>query len=433
MTSTYLTLLKEFLAFPSISTDPQYQEAMLSTAQWLQQTFQSHNFNSQIVTGYSNPIVLSTYITDPTYPTCLIYGHYDVQPASQDEGWQSDPFQLKITDTHLYGRGVIDNKGQVLIHIAAIFELISQQKLRYNIKFMLEGNEETGSPDLAKFIRDYEQELRADFILISDGEITADHPIVELGFRGGFNSTLTISTATNDLHSGIYGGAAPNAAFEMTKLLSKLFDSQNRITIAGFYDAVEALDGRMQIPFDQAAYTHITGAKALLTEPDIDFHNQVGLRPTVQVTGLQSGYTGEGYRNSIPHQATAKINARLVQKQNPQAIVELLRNWISSNLPDYVQHQFQVSDPYQGIKLDLDNPYIHKAVNLLEKAYSQTVYYKYSGGGLPVVTTFHQVFGVPQLLIPFANEDCAMHGANENFNLELARKAYQFSQSYFST
>jgi acetylornithine deacetylase/succinyl-diaminopimelate desuccinylase-like protein len=433
MTSTYLTLLKEFLAFPSISTDPQYQQNITQTAQWLAQTFQDHHFDTQVITGYSNPIVIASYLANPNHPTCLIYGHYDVQPASQDEGWQSDPFQLHITDTYLYGRGVIDNKGQVLIHIAAIFELIEQQKLQYNIKFMLEGNEETGSPTLAKFISEHQKELRSDFILISDGEITADHPVIELGFRGGFNSTLTLRSASNDLHSGIYGGAAPNSAFEMTKLLSKLFDSQNRITIPGFYDDVEPLDGRMRIPFDQTTYSQITGAKTLLTEPATDFYNQVGLRPTLQITGLQSGYVGDGYRNSIPHQSTVKINARLVQKQNPQTIIKFLRTWISNNLPDYLQHQLQVSAPYEGIKLDVENPFIHKAAAILAETYATEVYYKYSGGGLPVVTTFHQIFGVPQLLIPFANEDCAMHGANENFNLELAQKAYQFSQSFFST
>ena len=432
MNQTYINLLAAFISYKSISTDLSYKTEIQKTVAWLKNTFDMQNFTTQIIEGYDNPIVVAKYIANPSYKTCLIYGHYDVQPADITDGWDSEPFTLTQKNNRIFARGAIDNKGQIAIHIAAIFELIKENKLGHNITFMIEGNEETGSPFLSKFIQYYKQILDCDFIMISDGEITAQSPVIELGFRGGFNSTLNIQTASNDLHSGIYGGAAPSASHELSKFLASLFNEQNQVAIPHFYDNVEPIDGKMNIPFSQEEYSKITGAKALLTEPGIDYYNQTGLRPTLQITGIQSGYVEDGYKNIIPCKATAKINARLVKNQNPTKIAELLTQFIKDNLPSYVDHTFTITDPYEGIKLDVENEYVKKATQLLEKAYNKKPLYKYSGGGLPVVTEFDAVLGKPQVLVPFANEDCAMHGANENFDLKFAERAYNFSKSYFS-
>lgn len=405
---------------------------MQKTAQWLKETFTTHNFTVEVIEGYDNPIVVAKYTTNPELKTCLIYGHYDVQPAEITDGWDSEPFTLTQRNNRIYARGGIDNKGQVAIHMATIFELIKENNLKYNVTFMIEGNEETGSPYLSKFIQDHKDKLACDLVMISDGEITTESPVIELGFRGGFNSTLTITTASNDLHSGIYGGAAPSASYELSKLLASLFNEQNQVTIPHFYDDVEPIDGKMNIPFSLEEYTKITGAKALVTEPNIDYYNQTGLRPTLQITGIQTGYTGDGYKNIIPSKATAKINSRLVKNQNPQKIADLLTQFVKDNLPAYVDHNFTITDPYEGIKLDINNEYITKAAELLEKAYNKKPLYKYSGGGLPVVTEFDRILGKPQVLVPFANEDCAMHGVNENFDLKFAESAYNFSKAYFS-
>ncbi len=428
---TYRELLNKFISFRSISTDPQFAQHIEGIVSWLSETFQNHGFTVKRFDGYNNPIVLASYETDPSYKTCLIYGHYDVQPASIEEGWTSEPFEVHEDNERIYARGAVDNKGQVLVHIATVFDLIKQNKLQYNIKFLIEGNEETGSPKIADCIKD-NHHMQCDFVLISDGEINNDTPVIELGFRGGANTTLTIQTATNDLHSGIYGGAAPSAAHEISKFIASLHDQDRHITIPHFYDNVDPIDKAKPIPFDKKEYTKITGAKDTITEPDYDVHTQIGLRPTIQVTGIQTGYTGDGYRNSIPAKATAKINFRLVKSQDPNKIMEQYKKYIKDTLPDYVTHELQITDPYEGIKLDVNNEYVKKAEQLLEKSFGSKPIHKYSGGGLPIVTLFHELLRVPQVLIPLGNEDCNMHGANENFDKDILKKALDFSQQFFS-
>ncbi len=432
MTDTYFNLIKDFVSFKSVSTDNTFATEIQKCALWLKNTFITKGFKVNVINSYGNPIIVASFEADPTCKTCLIYGHYDVQPALKSDGWNSEPFELTNDGKRLYARGAIDNKGQVAIHIATIFDLINEKKLKYNVKFMIEGNEETGSPKLGKFIEDNKELLKADVVVISDGEITGNHPILELGFRGGFNTTITVKTATNDLHSGIYGGIAPSAIHEASKMIAKLYDENNHITIPHFYDDVAPIDNTESIPFDEKEYQRITGAKALLKEPEFDPHTQVGLRPSIQVTGLQSGYNGEGYKNGIHAKATVKINFRLVKNQDPTKIAELFRNYLKDTLPSYVDFEMQVDDIHEGVKLDLNNEYVTKAKELLEKAYGTNPLCKYSGGGLPIVTYFKNAFGAPQVLVPLANEDCNMHGANENFNLDDVEKSLKFSKSFFS-
>ncbi len=432
MNQTYQNLLTEFIRFKSISTDNTFATEIQKCALWLKNIFTEHGFKATVTNGYGNPIIVAHYQANPEYKTCLIYGHYDVQPAHRNEGWNSEPFELFNDGKRLYARGAIDNKGQVMIHIATIFALIKENKLGYNITFMIEGNEETGSPLLGKFISDHTEKLKADFVVISDGEITGNHPIIELGFRGGFNTTITIKTASNDLHSGIYGGIAPSATHEAAKLIAKLYDHNNHITIPHFYDDVAPIDTNEPIPFDNQEYQRITGAKVLLNEPEFDPYTQVGLRPSIQVTGFNSGYTGEGYKNGIHAKATLKINFRLVRNQDPEKIAELFRKYLRETLPDYADFEMEVDDIHTGVKLNLDNNYVRKAQEILAKAYATQPLLKYSGGGLPIVTYFEEALTVPQVLVPLANEDCNMHGANENFNLDDVEKSLRFSSEFFS-
>jgi acetylornithine deacetylase/succinyl-diaminopimelate desuccinylase-like protein len=432
MTTTYKSLLSEFISFKSISTDPQYKSEITKTTNFLKEKFEQNNFKVEIIEGFGNPIVIAHYENNKDDKTCLIYGHYDVQPAEKSEGWRQDPFTVEETDERIYARGAIDNKGQVLVHIATIFDLIRENKLAYNITFMIEGDEETGSPHLEAFIKRYPDKLKADVVMISDGEITGKYPVIELGFRGGFNATLTMQSANNDLHSGIYGGATPNAAYELSVFLANLYDENNQITIPQFYDDVEPIEKNLEIPFDQEEYEKITGAKTLKTEPEYNFHTQIGLRPTIQVTGIHTGYTGEGYRNSIPAKATAKINFRLVKNQNPHLIAELFKNYCKKMIPNYITYTLENTDPYDGIKLDVNNDYIKKTKQLLRESYEVDPLEKYSGGGLPIVTYFDNILKVPQILVPLANEDCNMHGVHENFDKKFLEKALTFSKKFFS-
>lgn len=401
--NTFLAFLAKLITFKSISTDPMYKEELRKTAVWINKLFEENSFNSHIVPGYGNPIVLSTYTVDKSMPTCFIYGHYDVQPADIVDGWDSDPFVLRQDDTKLYARGVVDNKGQTLIHMVSIFELIKLKRLGMNVIFIIEGDEESGGADLERFVQDHKENVRADFALISDGEMKGTTPTIEAGLRGGFNMTLTIKTNEQDLHSGIHGGAAPSAAHELSRLLGKIHENE-RITISGFYDNVD--------PTSDTTHT---------------------LQPSIEVTSIFAGYHGEGYRNSIPGSATAKINVRLVKSQEPERLFKLFEQFIKKELSKHASYTLQFDHPHNAVKLDLSNKYVTKASKLLRHVYGQSPLYTYSGGAIPVVDTFTNSMKIPTLLVNLANEDCNMHAANENFDVDLIKKGLEFSKLFFAS
>lgn len=430
MIEEYKKLLWELVALKSISADSSCRDDIGRTASWLADTFRAHNFSVETINGYGNPLVLASYIADPSLETCLLYGHYDVQPAKKEEGWLTDPFVLTERNGRLYGRGAIDNKGQHLIHMLSLFDLIAKKQLGFNIKFMLEGNEEVGSPYMQKFIREKKDLRSCDVVLISDGELTAGLPTIEMSFRGVINATLTIKTADNDLHSGLYGGAAPNAISEAAKFIAGLHDKNNTVTIAGFYQDVESVTPGNN-PFDMEKFKHNTTTKLLLTEPGYDFYTQTGQRPSLEITGIQSGYTGEGYRNSISGKAIVKLNIRLVPSQDPEKIIDAVRIYVKKVMPSYVDFSLSFDDIAKGIKLSIDNAYIRQAATILEKVYGTKPLQRYVGGSLPIVTDFENTLHVPQLLIPLANEDGMMHGLNENFDITFIEKALKFSMEFF--
>ncbi len=436
--SLYRKLLTELIKLKSISTDATFAGEIEKTVEWLGKLFSENGFRVEVIQGYDNPIIIAEYVVSEKAQTCLVYGHYDVQPAEIGDGWKHDPFDLFELDGRLLGRGVVDNKGQFLVHVATILSLIKEKKLAFNVKFMIEGNEETGSPLIEGFVRKHKDLLKADFSLISDGEMNIKEPNIEAGFRGGFNSTLTITTAKSDMHSGIFGGAVPSSVLEMTKFISALYDENNAVTVKGFYTDVDEIKGSIkknneELPFDEKEYLKVAGVKALVKEKGIDVYSQVGLRPSIQVTGMQSGYVGEGYRNSIPAKTTAKINFRLVKSQSPTGVAKLFKDYLKKTLPDYVDYEFEVTDPYEGIKLDLDNPVVERTRKILEKVYENKVVFKFSGGGLPIVTLFDEILKTPNVLVPLGNEDCAMHAANENYDLKYLDKALEFSREFFGT
>jgi len=435
MLNQYKKLLTQLIAFKSVSTDKSFKPEIDKTADFLNDLLKENSFESRIIKGYSNPIVVASYIADPKYKTCLIYGHYDVQPADKSEGWHSEPFALTEDKGRLIARGVVDNKGQIAIHLTSVFKLIKESNLGYNIKFMIEGDEETGSSHLESFLKDHQNLLKADFTIVSDGEIVSQIPVIETGFRGGFDIHLTLKTSEIDLHSGLYGGAAPNCAHEAAKLLSKIFDENNRVAIPDFYNNVDQISqeiskNNQNVPFDFQEYQKMTCTKALLTEPEYDFCTQVGLRPTVQITGLESGYNGEGYRNSLPPKATVKLNFRLVKSQKIEEVIGGVKKFIKENLPDYVDYEIKVGNQFEGIKLTIDNEYVVKAIDILEKAYNQKPLFKYCGGGLPIITFFNDVLKLKQVIVPLGNEDCAMHAVHENFRLDNIEKGLKFSYDF---
>lgn len=430
----YHSLLTDFLTFKSISTDPAYHQELTQAAMWLHDLFTSDGFESKLVTGYDNPIVLASLKIDPKLPTLLIYGHYDVQPADKSEGWQNEPFTLHTTKDRLIGRGVVDNKGQVMIHIATVLELHKNDALRYNVTFFIEGNEETGSPHLSQFVKDYKEELKADYVLISDGEILEDLPVIEVSLRGVVNATLTVRTLTNDLHSGLYGGAAPNAAHEAAHLIDKLVDTQeNKVLIAGFYDSVKPptdaeLENNANIPFSNEQHAKITGSKYPFNSSDYDMYTRTGLLPSLEVTGLHAGYTDVGYRNSIPACSIVKINIRLVDGQQPLKIQELLRTYLSEVIPEHATCEIDFDESCAAVKIDTSDEVFSTIRDILTDVWGCSPVHKYVGGSIPIVTTFQEVLGVPIIMLPLGNEDCNMHGVDENFRIAYVRKGLQVSR-----
>jgi acetylornithine deacetylase/succinyl-diaminopimelate desuccinylase-like protein len=430
----YNKLLTEFLAFKTISSLPGSADEMQSCVTWLQKLFQEYGLETKLLTGVnSNPIVYAEYFKDEKCKTLLIYGHYDVQPAAEADGWHSDPFKLTSRDGRFWGRGVIDNKGQVLLHLVTVFQLIKTGKIKYNIKFLLEGNEETGSAELGQIISTNKALLKADHILISDGTLAADSPVIEVGFRGSASVTLKYITAKNNVHSGIYGNTIPNAAHELSKLISRLFDDEDRVMIPNFE---AGLDSTLKAQVDpgqdlEKLKADIGIGKFFLTE-GLEFHAKNGLHPALIITGIKTGYTGPGYSNIIPKEAEVRLNFRFAPGQDPRYILDQFHDYVKKHTPDFVTAL--VTEDYlgKGIKLNYDLPLFLEIKKQLEKIYGHEVVYKYVGGSLPIITDFKDVLGLDPASIPLANEDSNMHGVDENFTFKKVEQGLDLSRMLLS-
>lgn len=437
MTPTYSKLLPQFISYKSISTDPKFLPEIEKTAEWLCDQFRNNGFDVKKVTGYENPIVLAKYNVSPRAKTVLIYGHYDVQPAEKSDGWESDPFTATERNGRIYARGAVDNKGQILVHISTVFDLIAEKKLKYNVIFMVEGNEETGSQRLTDFITDYAQELKNDFVLVSDGETTGGHPTLDVGFRGVINLEIKLSTSDRDLHSGLFGGAVPNAAQELSNLLGSFWDNEHRVTIPGFYDDAEPVDKDLaeeaaNFPIPQEEMRLLSGCQTLIVGPRANFYHCNGLLPTLEITGIQTGYTGVGFRNSIPAEATTKINIRTAPKQDPHKQAEKIVDYINSKIPSYCKVSINKDQMSSGIMLSRTHEYILEAKRIMHESHGVTAIMRTCGATLPIARDFHDILHVPQVYASIGNEDCLMHAANENYSLDFLNRGLLFSRMFLS-
>lgn len=433
----YKVLLSQIIKIKSISSDLRFKEEIEEASEWYEDLFDEAGFDVDVIEGFSNPVILASYEISDEAETILIYGHYDVQPASQEE-WESDPFELIESQGKLLARGVVDNKGQSLIHIVTVLELIKQGKLKYNVKFLIEGGEEIGSPGIREILEKYKSELNCDFIIISDGSVIGNHPVLEVGFRGVVNLQLRLKTADTDLHSGEFGGATPNAAYELSSLLSKLYNEDNQINIEGFYDDVELIEPELAqeheaLGYDRERQFELTGAKEIFTEQGLDFYTQTGLRPAIEITTVSSGYLGDGYRNAIPSVSEAKLNIRIVPHQRIEDVIAKFKAFLEENLPRYVEYELIVpGGSNEAVSLDIDNEYVDQVKDILEDVYQEKLVLHYVGGTLPIVKDFQEVLKVPQLLIPLANESCRMHGVGENFEIAMVEKGFEVSRRLLS-
>ena len=435
---TYDRLLDELISFETISTDPSYKGECLRCVEWLSKQFDDHGFKVKTLKGkVTNPVVVARYVADKTYKTVLIYGHYDVQPAREQAGWKSDPFTVTKRGGRIYARGAVDNKGQFLVHMATIFDLIDSRELGYNIVFMLEGNEESGNDELPKQLRQYQKDLNCDLVMVSDGEISGDFPVLDTGLRGGGNIRIQMKTAPNDFHSGIYGGAAPSASQEMVALLDKMFDDRNpnKIKIPGFYGMDFKPGKKLVDSLSQSGTDHdvmkMSGVKTLHQLTGHNFFSSTGLLPTLEVSGIHAGYTGIGFQNIVPGTADARLNLRTVQGQKTSDILKIVIAFIQDNIPGYVDYALEYEDHGDPIVLDTDSGYGQEAIKILERIHKKPVIKKYVGGSIPILGDFQKIMKKPVISVSLGNEDCNMHGSNENFKISLINKGLDFSKNFF--
>ena len=438
MLEDYKKLLSQFITFKSISTHTQYDNEMGKVVVWLKNLFTARNFSTKILKGkLSNPVVFASYKFNDRLPTVLIYGHYDVQPASISDGWQTEPFKMAERKRKIFGRGIVDNKGQILIHIASVFALIRQKSLGYNIKFLIEGNEETGNEDLPSIMVKNRNLLKCDFVLVSDGELTNNKPTIEISLRGGFNCTLTYISGKNNLHSGLAGGAVPNSAIELSKFIAKLYKPDGSISYKNFYkdiDKVDAdqLENNKSLQKESGDIAKLMGVESLLMPKGVDFFTQTGLSSTIQVTGFKSGYIDSGYSNIVPAAAEVRLNFRLAPSQNLSKVIRIFERFVKANTPSYIKYKLVFSGPHNPVRLNTNNKFLISAEKVLTAVYKTKVNRRNVGGAIPFVGDVKRILGVDALLIPLVNEDCNMHGTDENFDIDLIKKGLNFSQKFLS-
>lgn len=436
----YKSELQPYIELKSISTNPKYKDEVVKTAKWLQDYLENLGFKVEIIKGYSNPIVYAYYEVDPNAKTILVYGHYDVQPASKEDGWASDPFTLTEKNGKLIARGIVDNKGQTFIHIFSVAQLIKQGKLAYNVKFLIEGNEETGSEGISKLLNEESQKennwLTADIIIISDGEMPYK-PMITASFRGTFNVSLKVKTANNNLHSGLYGGPTPNAGLELVRILNKLWDSQYKVTIPNFYNkdghpSKKDIEIAKQLDKVRQPVLKHTGVKKFFNYLHNSFSLTVGMSTMFTISGIKVGYIGDGYSNIIPAEAVAKLNFRIAHNQKPQEVLDMVKEHINKIKPDYVELEFfdieAVVDP---IMVNVNGKDVQHVISLLERVYNDKVLIDYCGATLPIVVDIKKVLKKDPILVSLGNDDCNMHGVNENFDIELIKKGIEFSLRFF--
>lgn len=428
---SYLKLLGEFVNFKTISTDKSFQPEMERSVLWLEKLFSGRGFQVTCIRGKGhNPVVIAKYVKDPKLQTVLVYGHYDVQPASREDGWRSDPFVLKQVKDRFVARGVVDNKGQILAHMVAVFDAVEEGRISVNATFIIEGNEESGNPHLSKIIKKYKKLLVCDLILVSDGEMIGRNPTLDVSFRGGGNMRVVYQTSSNDRHSGLFGGSIPNAALELAKVLAKI-KVDNKVSFDSFYVSTLQVSSKQKKAnrrlADLLPIAEVADVRAILTEVGLDAHSQIGLRPTIEVSGFSSGYTGVGFKNIIPAKAEARLNIRTVHPQSSAKVMREVERFIKRETPAYVRVLIEREVHGDPIFIDSDHERARSIKGLLRQTYGREVLCQSVGGSIPVVADFKSILQKPMVLVPLSNHDCNMHGVGENFSKYHINKALEFA------
>jgi acetylornithine deacetylase/succinyl-diaminopimelate desuccinylase-like protein len=426
--SEFLEGLKAFLRIPSISTLPENKPDIRRAAEFaLKELLAAGMTSAELIedAGEGNPLVYAEWLGAPGQPTILFYGHYDVQPPDPLDEWKSPPFEPEVRGDNIYGRGTCDDKGQVYIQIKAVEGLLKTTgKLPVNVKFLLEGEEETGGEHIEAYVKTRPPRLQADAVIVCDTEMFAPElPSICIGLRGLVYYELSVQGADHDLHSGIYGGAAPNPIMAIAEILTALKDRDGHILVPGFYDRVvppaeKERAAWARLPFDEKEYTKKEmGAKELVGEPGVPLFERVWARPTVEVHGIRGGFTGDGAKTVIPARAVAKISTRLVGDQQVEESIAQMQAAVKAVCPKGVTAELKVVHTGAPSLTNPDNPYIHAAAKALQEKFGQETVYIRSGGSIPIVGVFDRYLGIPSVMMGFGLPDDNLHAPNEKFYL----------------
>ena len=436
--SEHLELLKQFVAIPSVSTDPAYEKDIAAACAWVKDRCEAAGLNTTVRETERHPAVVAHNEFREGLPHLLLYGHYDVQPAEDSSTWKHDPFEPVVEDGYLYGRGSSDNKGQILAHLCALKGLAELEgQLPLNVTVLVEGEEEIGSPNLPTLLESLAAERpKFDLAIVSDTSTAVKgRPMIHYSLRGIVIAEVFLKTAKREIHSGIFGGTTENAIRALTKLVSRVHDDENRVTIPGFYDTVkEPLEWEetelANLPFEEQPYLDWIGATAPIGEGGFTTNQRRWFRPTLEFNGISGGYQGKGAKTIVPHSASVKLSARLVPDQDPQEVANLIEAWFVENCPPGAELEYRkghAGPPYLIGGTVEEQALLSLAKEVLREAFEVEPLVSRHGGAIPIVTPFENILGVKTLLMGLGFPDDGVHSFDERFHLEQFRKGIRMS------
>lgn len=416
--------LFSLLRIPSVSSLDEHKPDMMRCAQRLTELLKEAGADhAEIYPTSGHPVVFASRTVDPSLSTVLVYGHYDVQPVDPIELWNSDPFEPEIRDGAIYARGANDDKGQLFMHVKAFEYLSRTGKLRHNVKFILEGEEEIGSPSLVAWARDHKDLLKADIILVSDTTMISEQvPSINCGMRGLSYVEIKVTGPDKDLHSGHYGGAVANPVNVLCDIISSLIDRDGHITVKGFYDDVIELSAEdraklARAPFNPDEYKKFLNIAEVKGEKGYTTLERTGIRPCLDVNGIWGGYTGEGAKTVLPSEAHAKISMRLVPDQDSEKITELFEKHIRSIAPPYVKVDVKRYHGGNGFLIPISSPAYQAASRAMTEVYGTEPVPSRGGGSIPILADLQKILGIDPLLMGFGLERDTIHSPNESYLL----------------
>jgi acetylornithine deacetylase/succinyl-diaminopimelate desuccinylase-like protein len=420
----FLNELFELLRIPSVSADSKYKDDVARCAEAVKAHMLAAGADhAEVCPTSGHPIVYGEKIVDPSLPTVLVYGHYDVQPADPLNLWTSGPFEPVIRDGKIYARGACDDKGQMFMHIKALEVMAKTNSLPCNVKMMIEGEEEVGSNNLGIFLENNREKLKADIVLVSDTSmISMEHPSIESGLRGLAYMEVEVNGPNRDLHSGVYGGAVANPATILCKMIASMHDENNHITIPGFYDKVQVLSDAERAainsaPFSLEEYKQDLGVKEIWGEKGYTTLERTGIRPTLEVNGIWGGYTGEGAKTVLPAKANAKISMRLVPNQSSDEIADMFAAHFKSIAPDYVTVKVTAHHGGEAVVTPTDSPAYKAAAKAIVTTFGKEPIPTRGGGSIPIVALFEKTLGLKTVLLGFGLDNDNIHSPNEKYDV----------------